>query len=138
MNCISIKLLSKDKDLGGRAVTHLVNPPLAALVSPMGAGLLLFQSNSLLWPGEGNGGWPRCLGSCTHMGDQEEAPGSWLRISEAPAIVAVWGEGRPFSLSVPVPIFLPLCFSKYIQRKKRQREVFHLLVHSPDGRNDWS
>ena len=28
---------------------------------------------------------------CTDVGDLEEAPGSWLRIDAALAIVAIWG-----------------------------------------------
>ena len=31
------------------------------------------------------------LGPLHHVGDLEEAPGSWLRIGAAPAIVAIWG-----------------------------------------------
>ncbi|XP_051709924.2 uncharacterized protein KIAA0825 homolog isoform X5 [Oryctolagus cuniculus] len=40
---------------------------------------------------EGSGGRPKCLGPCTRMGDQEEASGSWLRISAVPAVAAIWG-----------------------------------------------
>ena len=32
---------------------------------------------------------PKCLGLCTHMEDQEEAPGSWLQINAALATVAI-------------------------------------------------
>nr|XP_051698781.1 uncharacterized protein LOC103347661 isoform X1 [Oryctolagus cuniculus] len=57
---------------------------------------------------EGSGGWPKCLGPCTRMEDQEEAPGSWLRIGVALAVAAILGgeptEGRPFSLSLSLPL----------------------------------
>ena len=43
----------------------------------------------MVW--DGSGGWSRSLGTCTHVGDPEEAPGSWLRISIALAVVANWG-----------------------------------------------
>ncbi|XP_069922055.1 D-dopachrome decarboxylase isoform X1 [Oryctolagus cuniculus] len=55
--------------------------------------------------------WPKSLGSCTHVGDLEEAPGSWLRISSARAITVIWEvnqrNGRPLSL----PLSLSLSFS---------------------------
>uniref|UniRef100_A0A5F9D7Y6 Uncharacterized protein n=1 Tax=Oryctolagus cuniculus TaxID=9986 RepID=A0A5F9D7Y6_RABIT len=34
--------------------------------------------------------WPKPLGPCTYMKDPEETPGSWLWISPAPAIAAIW------------------------------------------------
>ena len=44
------------------------------------------------------------LGPCTYMGDQEEAPGSWLQISTALAAAAIlgvnqWKEDLSLSLS---------------------------------------
>nr|XP_051687130.1 uncharacterized protein LOC127486921 [Oryctolagus cuniculus] len=34
--------------------------------------------------------WPKCLSPCIHLGDSEEAPGSWLGISQALAVRAHW------------------------------------------------
>ena len=50
------------------------------------------QLSAVAW--EGSGGWPKCLGPCTRMGDQEEAPGSWLWIGVSPAIAAILGVNR--------------------------------------------
>ena len=43
---------------------------------------------------ESSQGRPKALGPCTRMGDLEEAPGSWLQISSALAIVAIWGVNK--------------------------------------------
>lgn len=34
--------------------------------------------------------WPMSLGPCTHMGDSEEALGSWFQTSPVPAILTIW------------------------------------------------
>ena len=40
---------------------------------------------------ESSRGQPNALGPCTHVGDPEETPGSWLQINSALAVVATWG-----------------------------------------------
>ncbi|XP_069931098.1 acyl-protein thioesterase 1 isoform X3 [Oryctolagus cuniculus] len=35
--------------------------------------------------------WSKCLGPCTHVGDLEEAPGSWFQIGSALEVVALLG-----------------------------------------------
>lgn len=42
------------------------------------------------WPGKEVGRRPKALRACTHVGDLEEAPRSWLQPGSAPAIV-IWG-----------------------------------------------
>ena len=42
--------------------------------------LLHFPFSSLFVAWESNRGWPKAFGHCTHMGDLEESPGSWLQI----------------------------------------------------------
>ena len=39
---------------------------------------------------ESSRGRPKTLGLCTHVGDPEEAPGSWLWIGTALAIAVAW------------------------------------------------
>ena len=56
------------------------------------------------------------LGPCTRMGDQEEAPGSWLQISITLAVVAIWGvnqwkEDLYLCLSLSLSITLSLSVS---------------------------
>ena len=51
--------------------------------------LLHFPSSSLLWGWESSKGRPKVMEPCTHVGDPEEAPGSWLRIGSAIAIAAI-------------------------------------------------
>ena len=41
-----------------------------------------------LCPGESSGGWAKTLGPCTHVGELEEAPGSWLWTSSVLAVAA--------------------------------------------------
>ena len=50
-----------------------------------------FPSSSLLVAWESSQGQPKALGPYTWLGDLEEAPGSWLWIGSALAIVAGWG-----------------------------------------------
>uniref|UniRef100_A0A5F9CVZ5 RAP2A, member of RAS oncogene family n=1 Tax=Oryctolagus cuniculus TaxID=9986 RepID=A0A5F9CVZ5_RABIT len=45
--------------------------------------------------------WPKSLGPCTHVGAPDEAPGSWLQISTALAVVANWGVNQQME-KVPV------------------------------------
>ena len=75
-------------------MAHLVNPPPAALATHMGAGSSpgCSSSSPALCCGPG-GQWrmAQVLGPCICVGDQQEAPGSWLRISAAPAVAAIWG-----------------------------------------------
>ena len=64
---------------------------------------LLIQLSAMTW--ESSRRWPKCLGPCTHVGELEEAPDSWLRIGAAPAIVANWGVNHymeDLSLSLPL------------------------------------
>nr|XP_051708725.1 cyclin-dependent kinase 14 isoform X2 [Oryctolagus cuniculus] len=70
---------------------------------------LPIQLSAVAW--ESSGRWPKCLGPCTRMGDPEEAPGSWLWISTAPAIAAIWGviqRMEDLSLSLSLSLFLPI------------------------------
>ena len=55
--------------------------------------LLRFPFSSLLVAWESSRGRPKAFGPCTHMGDLEEDPGSWLwiQIRSALAIAATWG-----------------------------------------------
>lgn len=39
---------------------------------------------------EGSGGWSKCLGSCTHLGDQDEAPGSRILPGLTLALGVTW------------------------------------------------
>ena len=50
--------------------------------------LFHFPASSLLVAWESSPGWPKALGPCTHVGDQEEAPFSWFWISSVLAVVA--------------------------------------------------
>ena len=71
-------------------MVHLASPPPVApapqVLVPVGApdsvlvATLPVQLSAVAR--EGSGGWPKSLGPAPH-GDQEEAPGSWLRISAA-------------------------------------------------------
>ncbi|XP_051688083.1 protein archease isoform X2 [Oryctolagus cuniculus] len=47
------------------------------------------QLSAMVW--ESSRRWPKSLGPCTHVGDLEEAPGSWLRIDTALAVAVNWG-----------------------------------------------
>ena len=53
------------------------------------AALLPIQLPAVPW--ESSRGWPKTSGPCMHVGDPEEAPGSWLWIGTAPAIGVTWG-----------------------------------------------
>nr|XP_051706129.1 uncharacterized protein LOC127492053 isoform X2 [Oryctolagus cuniculus] len=64
--------------------------------------------SAMAW--EGRRRWPKSLGPCTHVGDPEEAPGSWLRIGTALAIVAIWGvnhQMEDLSFSLCLSVILP-------------------------------
>ena len=57
------------------------------------------------------------------MGDQEEAPGSWLQIGAVPAVAAIWGvnqwrEDLSVCLSVSVSFSLTVYNSTYQIKKK--------------------
>ena len=68
---------------------------------------LPIQLSAMAW--ESSRGWSKSLGPCTHVGDQEEAPGSWLQIGSAPAIAAVWGVNQQMEdLSVSTSLHLYL------------------------------
>ena len=61
---------------------------------------------------ESSGNWPKSLGPCTHMGDLEEALGSWLWIGSAPAIATIWGVNQWMEdLSLSLSLSLSLCLS---------------------------
>ena len=52
------------------------------------------------------------LGPCTRMGDQEEAPGSWLWIGAALAVVAIWGVNQrkeDLSVSLSLTVYNSTC-----------------------------
>ena len=74
----------------------------------MGAGSSPGTSTShpapCLCPGESSGGWAKTLGPCTHVGELEEVPGSWLWIGTAPAVALTWGVNHQME-------YLPLCLS---------------------------
>ena len=71
---------------------------------------LSVQLSAVAW--EGSGGWPKSLGPCTHVGDWEEAPGSWLWSGVAPAIAAIWAvnQGMEDSASLCLCLSVTLCF----------------------------
>ena len=50
---------------------------------------------------------PQSLGLCTYLGDLEEAPGSWLQIGAALAIVAIWGVNQQVE-DQPLCLYLSL------------------------------
>ena len=75
---------------------------------------------------EGSGGWPKCLGPCTSMGGQEEAPGSWLRIGAAPAVVAIWGVNQwkeDLSLCLSLTVYNSTCQIKTKQNKTKNQYI---------------
>ena len=53
--------------------------------------LLYYRSSSLLQAWENREERLKALDPCTHVGDLEEAPSSWLQLSSAPAIAATGG-----------------------------------------------
>nr|XP_051704465.1 secernin-3 isoform X3 [Oryctolagus cuniculus] len=91
--CEGYKLLNKHKELvfwcsGLSHHLHCWHPiwvPVQVLAVP-----LLIQLPDHV-PRESSGEWPKCLlGPCTHVGDLEEARGSWLLIGTALAVEAIW------------------------------------------------
>nr|XP_051688494.1 acyl-protein thioesterase 1 isoform X5 [Oryctolagus cuniculus] len=51
--------------------------------------------------------WSKCLSPCTHVGDLEEAPGSWFQIGSALEVVALLGVNqRMEDLSLCLSFFL--------------------------------
>ena len=88
------------------------------------AARLLIQLSAMTW--ESSGGWPKSLEPCTHMGDLEEAPGSWFQVGAAPAIAAIWGvKQRMEDLSLSVST--SLCNSAFqINKNKSQKKERYL------------
>ena len=62
---------------------------------------------------ESSGRWAKCLGPCTHVGDLEEAPGSWLQIDLAPAVAAIWGVNQQMK-DPPPSLFLSASLCNFV------------------------
>ena len=65
------------------------------------------------------------------MGDQEEAPGSWLRIGVAPAVAAIWGVSQlKEGLSHSVSLSHSHCLTLSVKLKKKSTFLSCLVLGS--------
>ena len=78
--------------------------PIWVLV-PILAAPLPIQLPDMAW--EGSRRQLKALGLCTHVGDLEEVPSSWLQIGTAPVVVLTWGVNHQTK-------DLPLCLSSFL------------------------
>ena len=79
---------------------------------PLHAQLFHFPFSSVLVAWKSNGGWPQTLEPWTHMGDPEEASGSWFWVGPGLAIVATWGVNQwTEDLSLCLSFLLYFCIS---------------------------
>ena len=60
-----------------------------------------------LWPSKAVEDGPKALGPCTHVGDLEEAPGSWIRIGSAPVVAAIW-QVTQWKGAIPLSLLLSM------------------------------
>ena len=84
-------------------------------------GCFTFHPAPCLWPAKAVEDGPHALEPCIHMGDPEEALGSWLQIGSALAVAAAWGviqlmDDLPLGLFLSVPP--PLCKSDFSIKNK--------------------
>lgn len=84
---------------------------------------LYFPFTSLLVAWESRTGWPRSLGSFTHVGDQEEAPGFCIWPGLTLVGVLTWGG------SLSVSVNLPFKRINFFEKKKSGQVTQVTQVH---------
>ena len=62
-----------------------------------------------LWPGKAVQDGPKALGTCPHVGDPGDVPGSWLQMGTALAVAFTWAvnqQTKDFPLCLFSSLFL--------------------------------